>query len=495
MSRTSGLPRVRSRHASPPRHAHPIRRSPSTRSRLPLLLAAVLAVSGGWLVATPSAEAAPNDNAVLILSTSVVGGAASEEAIYAMSLGFTVDVVDPGTWAGMSVADFGSYRAIILGDPSCGYGNPSAYIGAAEDNASTWGPAIDGNVIIIGTDPVFHGKTLMIHNAIDLVTAEPGKTGAYVSLSCYYAGSAPGTPVPVLDGLSTFGSFTASGVAGCFDNVHVVADHPALAGMDDAYLSNWGCSVHDGIDGWPSDFIVLALATTGGAFTAPDGTVGTPYIMARGESITVVSDVGIAGPATATVGSSVDYVATATSGGAPVVGATVTFVALAGSAHAGTLGTAVTNASGVATFSYPGTSVGTDLVTASFVDGAAATQTSGPHSTVWSAAATAAPTAVPTAAATAGPSAATTSAPSTGPTAGPTAGPTVAPTAKPTASQAVIAGRPVQARLTPPPTDTELARQAKANSPSIVGLAMLMLAGALILARNVEPRATRTRRR
>src|SRR4029077_1686662 len=105
-----------------------------------------------------------------------------------------------------------------------------------------------------------------------------------------------------------------------------------------------------------------------------DGTVGTPYIMARGQSITVVSDIGINGPAAANVGSSVDYVATALSGGSPVVGATVTFVALAGSAHAGTLGTAVTDASGVATFSYPGASAGTDLVTASFVDGTAATQ-------------------------------------------------------------------------------------------------------------------------
>jgi hypothetical protein len=121
--------------------------------RLSMLLVAALAVTWGASIAAPRVSASPSDNSVLILDTSVAGGSSSTEATYAASLGFDVDVVDAVTWAGLSAADFGAYRAIILGDPQCGYGETAPYIGAAEANASTWGAAVDGNVIIVGSDP------------------------------------------------------------------------------------------------------------------------------------------------------------------------------------------------------------------------------------------------------------------------------------------------------------------------------------------------------
>jgi cysteine-rich repeat protein len=84
----------------------------------------------------------------------------------------------------------------------------------------------------------------------------------------------------VLDG---FGTFTATAVGSCYNDVHVVATHPALTPVDDAILSNWSCSVHEGFDIWPASFSVLAIAENAGeAYTAGDGTVGTPYILARG---------------------------------------------------------------------------------------------------------------------------------------------------------------------------------------------------------------------
>lgn len=77
------------------------------------------------------------------------------------------------------------------------------------------------------------------------------------------------------------GGFTVRGV-GCYDGIKIVADSPALDGVTDATLSNWGCSVHEAFDTWPSDFGVLAVDTDAGSnYEAADGTTGRPYILAR----------------------------------------------------------------------------------------------------------------------------------------------------------------------------------------------------------------------
>src|SRR5205085_12558488 len=105
-----------------------------------------------------------------------------------------------------------------------------------------------------------------------------GKTGAFISLSCYYHGTAANTPVPLLDGLGA-GPFTVTGV-GCFNDAHIVATSDALTGLTDATLSNWSCSVHEAFDSWPTlafDVLAIAKGTPTVVYTAPDGTAGTPY--------------------------------------------------------------------------------------------------------------------------------------------------------------------------------------------------------------------------
>ena len=58
-----------------------------------------------------------------------------------------------------------------------------------------------------------------------------------------------------------------------------------MAGLDDGDLSGWNCSVHEVFQDWPLNFVVLAIAENfGSVYTAPDGTVGSPYILAAGES-------------------------------------------------------------------------------------------------------------------------------------------------------------------------------------------------------------------
>ena len=223
-------------------------------------------------------------NKVLILANTVTGGTNSVEAVAARSLGYTVEVVSDAAWAAKSSADFAGYRAIILGDATCS--SSLSLISAAVNNRGTWGPVVDGNVIIMGTDPVFHLKDLVTKNAVQFAAAQEGKTGAYINLSCYYHASAPRTPVQVLE---PFGAFSVTGV-GCYDDVHMVASHPALSGLTDTLLSNWVCSVHEAFDSYPeANFTPLVIARDPvygsrlpGSKDFADGSHGVPYILARG---------------------------------------------------------------------------------------------------------------------------------------------------------------------------------------------------------------------
>jgi hypothetical protein len=284
----------------------------------------------------------------------------------------------------MTTAQFQAYKAIVLADPTCG---GLGSVTAAIANKNTWGAAINGNVLLIGTDEDFHdgqGGRALAKGGLAFAAAAAGKTGAYISLSCYYHGVAEHTPVPLLDPL---GSFEVRGV-GCFNDAHIVATHPALTGVTDPTLSNWSCSVHEAFDKWPATFEVLAIAEgIGAVFTAPDGTKGTPYILARGEGLAVISDIDLTPTSDVNpVGTSHTLTATVTQGTppTPLAGQLVTFTVESGP-HAGTTGTATTNASGVATFSYVGTTIGTDVIRARFTRGGV-TQTSSAVTKTWEAA-------------------------------------------------------------------------------------------------------------
>src|SRR5947208_826844 len=59
----------------------------------------------------------PAGGKVLILGSTVIGGAGSRESKEAIAQGFSVDVVDDAGWMAKTQADFASYQALILGDP------------------------------------------------------------------------------------------------------------------------------------------------------------------------------------------------------------------------------------------------------------------------------------------------------------------------------------------------------------------------------------------
>src|SRR6187401_1661530 len=102
------------------------------------------------LVQTSSAQLnlAPDDHSILVLGPTTSGGAGSPEGLAAAQSGldnyglaYTVVVVP--SWIGFTAIDFASYRAIVIGDPTCHVGN--ADIISAEATTNIWGPVVNAS--------------------------------------------------------------------------------------------------------------------------------------------------------------------------------------------------------------------------------------------------------------------------------------------------------------------------------------------------------------
>jgi hypothetical protein len=362
------------------------------------VLAVLLALAAAALatVATPTAAAPISPCKVLILDTTVSGGLNSIEANEAQAKGCSVDLVNGTQWKAKTATSFAKYRALVLGDPTCG-GDPAA-MQPAVDTVTRWSPQVTGNVIINGTDPVFHagsGGEILTRRSIDFAIADATRTGAYISLSCYYNSAPPATPVPVLAGLAVAGGGSAAAAtnpfkvrgANCFNNVHITASHPALAGLTDDDLSNWSCSVHEQFESWDKiHYTVLAIAlNSGSAYTAPDGTVGTPYILARGKGLKVISDITLTQTSdTAPIGTTHTMTATVVKHGTttPLTGRNVKFRIVDGPGSP-TTGSGTTSSAGKANFNILSNTPGPTTVVASFIDDSGHTQTSNLLTVIW----------------------------------------------------------------------------------------------------------------
>jgi hypothetical protein len=359
----------------------------------------LLAAGSATVVGSQAAQAATKPKA-LILGTSVTvpgppPAAANEslEQYEAEKDGFTVTSVTGAQWDAMTAAQFAKYQVLIIGDPTCD--TTGASFAPALANKKTWEPVVmksGGNKVLIGTDPTYHFTNgsgphadVLERNGIAYAGKVARATGAYVDLSCAYAGSPAKTPVPLLDGLSTHGAgqFQVVGVGplgACATGVNIVAQTGPTAGLTDADLSNWNCSVHEAFQKFPSDYTPLALAPSTSGFPnvycADDvGTktlaCGSPYIMLSGGGVVVKSQITLA-PATQTdaVGGTATLVAHVAKGGKPVSGGSVKLSVDSGPDTGKTLA-GTTNASGNLRFTYRNTGgKGTDSVSATYTAGA-----------------------------------------------------------------------------------------------------------------------------
>lgn len=258
-----------------------MRRS-STLPRAVISLFCLLALGLGVGRAAP----APDSNSVLILgSTAQNGGSSSIEGYEASQAGFTVVIANDADWSAMSTADFASYRAIIFADGMCS-GNSTLKTALA--NQDVWGPAITGNVIVMGDHP---GTSAMsspnaqnfVQSAL-LFAGAGGSTGAYITLGCYMSSSNQ-ADVPLL---KPFGQFSVVQQNGCSDSSYLVANDPSLSALSDANMSGWKCTSDAQFTNWAGGFTPLVVATnvSGQFVDTSTGAVVSPYILVRGADVT-----------------------------------------------------------------------------------------------------------------------------------------------------------------------------------------------------------------
>lgn len=355
----------------------------------------VVGVLGAFAVPASHVNAA---GPLALIYGPTVSGSPSVEETDLEAQGWTVTVADGPTWDAMTQMQFAAYQLLVFGDPACST-DPSLQA-AAVSNESTWAPIATGNVIVIGTDPVFHfmfggtaGAGVLISHALAYAGAQVGRTGVYADLSCYYEdGGVDAQTSPLLDGIDA--GFTMYSENNCSASIHVVASAQQLIGVTDADLSNWGCSVHEYFGTWPSDFVPFAIDTAAAdavssgicpnpAYTPPDGTaLGCPYIVGRGGGLSAGA-VGLAGPSgAADINTNQTLVASVQNAGSPVNGAVVTLHCVSGP-NAGATAVVVTGASGSGTHTYTSTNSGTDMWTASYTPSGGALETSDPVPVTW----------------------------------------------------------------------------------------------------------------
>lgn len=249
-----------------------------------MLVAIVLA--GAALVPAVSAGAAVGTSKnALLFGPSVPGGMSSYEAQDLISQGWTVSVASLNQWNAMTTAQFASYQLLVVGDPHC---NETAIVDVTTSE-SNWWPAVNGNVLVIGTDPAFHfsdgyaGAGVLINNGLAFAGSLAGTTNLYLDLSCSHIAANP-----VLAGIAPSFSIGTSGMNS--ESTHVTGAGAQLVNVTSIDLANWHDSVHEYFNQWPADFVPVAIVPPSGGVaaqmcsapvTAADGTVGCPYIVAR----------------------------------------------------------------------------------------------------------------------------------------------------------------------------------------------------------------------
>ena len=264
--------------AEPPNSAQ----SPATRMSSPNLASpaasspkidptTLMTSSSNLVIPTPGTP----QKDILIYGPSLLG-APNDEATLAAAAGHNVTVADPVTWSAMTTGDFAQYRAIVFGDPSC-QDTPEPTLTVAEANRATWSAAVRGNMVVIGSDPIFHQlqgqANQLTTNAINFA-ASSAATGLYMSLSCYYFSALANTPVTVL---SDFGDFRVQGgvtppLNGCPNDVTIVASgHPVVQGIMEPGLNNWFCSIHEAFNAFPAASLRVVVRDTPSAL---------PYVIA-----------------------------------------------------------------------------------------------------------------------------------------------------------------------------------------------------------------------
>jgi uncharacterized protein (TIGR03382 family) len=237
-------------------------------------------------------------NKVLILDSTVNGGENSREfrAVLPYVPRAQIHLRKPEEWRAMTAEQFMEYRTIIIGDAGCQSGE--AAFQAAIDTRRTWGAIIDGDVVIVSTDPTTNRTPRLVENAIKVaLESVQYRTGMYIALGCAYQNAPPNTQVALLE---PFGDFKVSSVPGCARTGHIFQMFPPTlsTALSDGALRGDGCVARSVFTRYPDHTFAFAAIATGTPETPIPGEriyidyqavegvetpfVGTPYVLVKG---------------------------------------------------------------------------------------------------------------------------------------------------------------------------------------------------------------------
>jgi uncharacterized protein (TIGR03382 family) len=241
----------------------------------------------------------PSTDKVLILDSSVSGGLNSREAqaVRTYSPTTRIDVLKPEEWRLLTAVQFMEYRTIIIGDAGCQSGE--AAFQAAIDTRRLWGAIIDGDVVIVSTNPASNITPRLVDNAIRVaLDSAQFRTGMYISLGCAYQNAPPSTVVTLLE---PFGHFKVQGVPNCGTAGHFFRMFPTTLsrGITDGQLPGaGGCVARSVFTSYPDHTFAFAALATGTPEAPIPGQqtyidylfeedvetefVGTPYVIVKG---------------------------------------------------------------------------------------------------------------------------------------------------------------------------------------------------------------------
>jgi hypothetical protein len=241
----------------------------------------------------------PSTDKVLILDSSVSGGLSSREAQAVRNYSPTtqIDVLKPEDWLLLTAEQFMEYRTIIIGDAGCQSGE--AAFQAAIDTRRLWGAIIDGDVVIVSTNPTSNITPRLVDNAIQVaLDSVQFRTGMYISLGCAYQNAPPSTVVTLLE---PFGHFKVEGVPDCGTAGHFFRMFPPTLSRsiaDGQLPGAGGCVARSVFTSYPDHTFAFAALATGtpeepipGERTYIDYLfeedvetefIGTPYVLVKG---------------------------------------------------------------------------------------------------------------------------------------------------------------------------------------------------------------------
>jgi hypothetical protein len=192
----------------------------------------------------------------------IYGPAGTLEQPY-LPTGALVTVATEAMWRSFTTVDFRRYKVIVIGDLNSS-GPPSTALQTLYDTRLTWGPAVDGRVLVQTIDPGYHampsdggtarpGAQTVLRTELQWLAQGPG-TALYVS-----AGGGVSRSYDYLSPLGTFVRVMSSG-----DLVSLTTagnTHPAMGGSTSASLSNWSSAYHAYLTSYPGTFTSLATVT------------------------------------------------------------------------------------------------------------------------------------------------------------------------------------------------------------------------------------------